>query len=261
MQDKKTGQSTGSTTSASGGSAGTRGRAGRDQDENARVADTSPGDLRTGSQASEGTLGGPGMQDTAAERGSAGLEEVPGMEGQVRRRETSMHQTSAMPPKGQGQTGTQRGSMSQGQMQGSGAYDRLPVGEGKEGETRIVSHEPGGQESEEAGMEQMSRALREAREEGDPEMQESMQGHTGQAETGMEGETEDYDVVIITVREYAISERERGMSDRERGMSERERAMFDRECAMSDRERSSAWGGREEESSSGGMTSGRSRTS
>ena len=138
---------------------------------------------------------------------------------------------------------------------------------------------PGVQESENAGMEQMSRTIREAREAGDPEVQRSeedlharqqtqqggmqqgrMQGRTGSAEMGGSEEgAEDYDVVLITVREYVITERERGMCERERGMAERERGMFDRECAMTDRERSSAWGGgREEDSSTGGMTQGRS---
>lgn len=121
---------------------------------------------------------------------------------------------------------------------------------------------PGMQESEEAGMEYMSRMLREAREEGDPEIQgPGRQERTGPAETGVERGAEDYDVWIITVRECAICERERGMSERERGMSERERAMFDRECVMTDRERSSAWGGGGERSSTGGMTPGRSRPS
>ena len=132
---------------------------------------------------------------------------------------------------------------------------------------------PGMQESEEAGVQQMSRMLREAREEGDPEMQ----GSTGQEQTGTgtqtdtemrtgtgtqtDTEMETGDVALILyVQECAVCERERGMSDRERGMADRERAMFDRECAMTDRERSSAWGEREGQSSAGGMSSEQSRT-
>lgn len=137
------------------------------------------------------------------------------------------------------------------------------------GEAQGTARGQGKQESEEAGMQQMSGMLREAREEGDPQTEQGqtqqggMQGRTGQAEmagsegTGMEQGTEDYDVWVITVRECAICERERGMSEREHGMSERERAMFDRECVAADRERSGAWGG-EEQSSGGGMTQGRS---
>lgn len=85
MENRNRSQGTGSTKTASGGSSGTPGRAGRDQDDNARVADTSPGDVRTGGQAGEDALGGPGTQRTAAERGSAGLENIPGMENQVQR--------------------------------------------------------------------------------------------------------------------------------------------------------------------------------
>ncbi len=126
-----------------------------------------------------------------------------------------------------------------------------------QGQNRPLTRGQGEQESEDAGMQQMSRMLRESREDDDTRTQQGgMQGRTGSAEAGMEGE--DYDVWIITMRECAMCERERGMSDRERGMSERERAMYDRECAMSDRERSSAWGGGEEQSPGGGMTSGRS---
>jgi hypothetical protein len=80
MHDQQEGRSTRSTT---GGSAGTPGRAGRDQDENARVADTSPGDVRTGGQATVGRQGGPGMEQTAAERGTSGFEEIPGMTGRT----------------------------------------------------------------------------------------------------------------------------------------------------------------------------------
>ena len=88
MENRNRGQATGSTKTASGGSSGTPGRAGRDQDENARVADTSPGDVRTGGQATEDTLGGSGTQRTAAERGSTGLENIPGIGDQARRWET-----------------------------------------------------------------------------------------------------------------------------------------------------------------------------
>ena len=87
MENRKRGQPTGQAAPMSGGSAGTPGKAGRDQDENARVADTTPGDIRSGAEATAGRLGGPGMQYTAAERGSGKLERIPGMEGQVRRRE------------------------------------------------------------------------------------------------------------------------------------------------------------------------------
>jgi hypothetical protein len=83
IQDQRKGQTTGSTGSKTCGSTGTFGRAGREQDENAMVADTSPGDVRTDGQGGEDALGGPGTQRTAAERGSAGLGNVYGMQGQT----------------------------------------------------------------------------------------------------------------------------------------------------------------------------------
>ena len=95
----------------------------------------------------------------------------------------------------------------------------------------------GAQESEEAGMDQMSRMLREAREDDDPGMQR--QAGTGRGEAG--GEEGGY-IWVLTVRECAMCDRERGMSERERGMAERERAMYDRECAMADREGMSSGG-------------------
>lgn len=95
MENREKGRIAGSTEPASGGSSGTPGRAGYDQDENARVADTSPGDVRTGGQATEDRLGGPGYKRTAAERGSAELEEIPGMREQVRRWEAGTRRTAA----------------------------------------------------------------------------------------------------------------------------------------------------------------------
>lgn len=109
----------------------------------------------------------------------------------------------------------------------------------------------GAQESEEAGMEQMSRMLREARDEDEPGLQAGMDTD----ETGTEGDTDGY-IWILTVQEYVVGERERGMCDRERGMSERERAMYDRECAMADRERAM---GDQNQGRFGGMNQGESQ--
>jgi|GEM_PF-1247548 hypothetical protein len=104
----------------------------------------------------------------------------------------------------------------------------------KAGEMRGTSGgRSGAQESEEAGMDQMSRMLREASEDDDPGMQK--QAGTGRGEEG------GY-VWVLSVRECAMCDRERGMSERERGMAERERAMYDRECAMADREDMSSGG-------------------
>lgn len=107
-----------------------------------------------------------------------------------------------------------------------------------------VTHQPGQQRSEEAGMEQMSLMLRKERKEG------TMGGDRGMS---------DYEKGLCQ-REHGMSERERGMCERERGMSDRERGMYDRECAMTDRERSSAWGGESGGQSRMGGESGSSQT-
>ena len=165
MENMNRGRATGSTTT--GGSSGTPGRAGRDQDENARVADTSPGDLRSGAQATEDALSGPGSQRTAAERGSEGLERIPGMEDQVRR----------------WRSGTERTA-------------REPYGRGEE-------------EGESAAMWQTSMMLREAREEGDPEIQR---------------------------REEDLHARQRNLGERERSLREREEQLRVREQGLRERE-------------------------
>jgi hypothetical protein len=90
-----------------------------------------------------------------------------------------------------------------------------------------VTHQPGQQSSEEAGMRYTSAMIRESR---------------GSSEYAKG----------LCDRELAMSERERGMSERERGMGDRERAMYDRECAMSDRERSGMYGGESRRESEGG---------
>lgn len=208
MENRNRNRATGSAGSDTGGSAGTRGRAGRDQDQNAYVADTSPGDVRTGGQASEGALGGPHTGYTAAERGTAGLAEIPGME----------------------RFGSRAG------------YGRGPRGD------------------EEYGMEQMSRMIREEREEGDPGMQEQMQRRSQRGKGPARTETRTGDVAwIMYVQECAICDREHGIANRERGMADRERAMYDRECMMSDRERSPAYCESERQSPTGSMTSEQSR--
>jgi hypothetical protein len=146
----------------------------------------------------------------------------------------------------QGETTTRGSSSQQAGRTGGQTTNRSDLPETSTGmwtgaPPEPVTHQPGQERSEEAGMEQMSRMYGGERREG-----------TGR---GMSDYTKG-----LCDREQGMSERERGMSERERGMSERERAMYDRECAMTERERSSAWGGGEGQSSTGGMTSGQSRT-
>jgi len=130
-----------------------------------------------------------------------------------------------------GSSSQQTGTQSKGQMQNRSDLPETSTGMWTGAPPEPVTHQPGQERSEEAGMEQMSMMLR---------------------------GTSDYAKGLCD-REQGMSERERGMSERERGMSDRERAMYDRECAMTDRERSSAWGG-EGQSSTGGMASGQART-
>ena len=180
MEQQKRGQSTGPTEVRSGGSSGTPGRAGRDQDDNARVADTSPGDVRSGAQAGEDALGGPGTQQNAAERGSEGLENIPGMRDQVRRWETEAER-----------------------MTGHRAQGR------------------GAQRSEEAGMWQASMAIRETREEGDPEMQMREEDlHARQQNLGE--------------RERALRERDEHLRAREQGLRERQTRVTGRGMGATD---------------------------
>lgn len=135
---------------------------------------------------------------------------------------------------------TTRGSSSQ-QMKNRSDLPDTETGPWTGAPPEAVTHQPGQQRSEEAGMDQMSMVLRE-------------EGERGAMGTGRRMGA--YEKGLCD-REHGMSERERGMSERERGMSERERAMYDRECAMSEREGSSAWSGGE--SSTGGMTSSQSR--
>lgn len=186
MQEPKKGQSAGSTGSKTGGSAGTPGRAGRDQDENARVADTSPGDVRTGGQAGEDALGGPGSQRTAAERGSAGLENVYGMQGQA----------------GMQMRGWETGA---------------------EGAQRRVTRGRGEQESEEAGMRQASMVIRESWEEGDPELQRreedlhARQQNLGERERSLRERDEQ-----LRMREQGLRERQSRVTGKGMGATDYE---------------------------------------
>jgi len=180
MENRERSRTAGSTGSATGGSSGTPGRAGYDQDENARVADTSPGDVRTGGQATEDRLGGPGFRRTAAERGSGELEEIPGMQEQVRRWEAGTRGTATR-----------------------GAYG---------GALR---------ESEDAGMWQTSRMLREEREEGDPEMMRREEDlHARQMNLG--------------ARERSLREREAALQEREQNLHQRQPSIMGRGLGATD---------------------------
>ncbi len=133
------------------------------------------------------------------------------------------------------QTGAQSGR----QMENRSDLPETSTGPWTGAPPEAVTHQPGQQRSEQAGMDHMSTMIREGR----------ARGGMG---TGMGRGQSQY--------ARGLRDREHGMSECERGMSERERAMYDRECAMSDREGFSTRGEREGESSTGGMTSGESRT-
>ncbi len=165
-----------------------------------------------------------------------------------------------------GSSSQQAGTRGGQQMQNRSDLPDTETGPWTGAPPEAVTHQPGQQRSEDYGMDQTSRVIRESRERGDPEFQQSEEDlHARQEDLGKpesyylqkggRGQRMGAYEKGLCDREHGMSERERGMSERERGMSERERAMYDRECAMSERERSS-WG----ESSTGGMSSGSSQT-
>lgn len=199
MQDQKKGQSTGSTESKTGGSTGTKGRAEEQMQNRSDLPNTPTGDWtgapreaithQPGQERSEQA----GMSQTSAmlreEQGHAGMQKQTGMQGQA-----GMEQ---------------RGSM--GQTERGGTYGEQMRGweTGTERTTTRVTHGRGEQESEDAGMQQASMMLREAREEGDPEMQQREEDlHARQQNLG--------------AREKSLGERDEQLRTREKGLRERQ---------------------------------------
>ncbi|MEN6343509.1 MAG: hypothetical protein ABFC89_13235 [Methanospirillum sp.] len=196
MQDQKKGQSTGSTGSRTGGSAGTAGRTGAQVQNRSDLPNTSTGDW-TG----------------------APPEAVTHQPGEETSEQAGMSQTSAMLRKGQGQTGMR--SQGQSGMQGQSDLPDTTSGNWTGAPPERVTHGRGEQESEDAGMQQVSRMLREEREEGDPEMMRREEDlHARQQNLGE--------------REMSLRERDEQLRTREQGLRQRQSSITGRGMGATD---------------------------